>query len=273
MAKITGLSGMIQGKVGPTVYRVSRGVQIASQYNPNPSNPRSPAQIDRRSIFSSSVRLAKSVYDDAFIGPLFKSKQYKQRTQLIGLILSSGRFIHYVPDEPSITTKSSLVHNWIPGFENIPIVGDASDTELTVSISPEADGAQPSIAGAIVVCTTGPTPDLSIDDLLVFGFPDHVVSQGVLKWASSVIVPGSSANLVFPLADFAYGSSTGGSYVMPTASQGRAGFSALMNADRWKCWYVIPLSYDYDGFGLRTVIDGVAVTVGKMQLLYKKPGA
>jgi len=268
MAKITGLSGMIQGKVGPTVYRVSRGVQIASQYNPNPANPRSPAQNNQRSIFGSGVQLAKSVYDDAVLGPLFKSVQYKQRTNLISKVLQNAREIYPAPDKPGLTAIDSLTENWIPGFETIMAVGAAVTDNLEVTIYLSEDGSLPSIAGAIVVCATRPVPGMSPDDMFIYGLADHAVSQGNVYWADPIIAPGENGKIVVPFADFAYTPQIGSKFVMPTMAQGRAGFDDLTGAEFIRCWFVIPLSFDYDGFGLRTTVDGKEVTVGKMQILW-----
>ena len=268
MAKITGLSGMIQGKVGPTVYRVSRGVQVASQYNPNPANPRSPAQTNQRSVFGSGVQLAKSVYDDAVLGPLFKSVQYKQRTNLISKILNNVRLIVPVPDKPGLTAIDSLTENWIPGFEEVLITANEEATNLEISISPADDGAIPSIAGAIVVCSARAVPGMSLDDMMVYGVTDHPVSQAKVYWFDEVVAPGEMNRLMVPLEDFEYTSPIAPKFVMPKIGQGREGFDDLVDAEYIRCWFVIPLSYDYDGFGLRLTIDDQLVTVGKMQILW-----
>lgn len=48
MAKISGISGTLAGKVGNIVYSVLKGVNVARQYNPEPYNPNSPAQVEAR---------------------------------------------------------------------------------------------------------------------------------------------------------------------------------------------------------------------------------
>lgn len=48
MAKIAGISGSLAGKVGNIVYSVLKGVNVARQYNPEPYNPNSPAQVEAR---------------------------------------------------------------------------------------------------------------------------------------------------------------------------------------------------------------------------------
>ena len=93
MAKITGLSGMIRGKVGPNVFRISRGVQVVSQYNPNPNNPRSPAQQDQRAIFGQAAGLVKSMYDDKVTGQLVRAVQYKPRHKLMSATLRNKRIV------------------------------------------------------------------------------------------------------------------------------------------------------------------------------------
>lgn len=48
MSKVFGLQGYIRGKLGNTVFAIRNGEQIARQYNPNPSNPKSAMQTANR---------------------------------------------------------------------------------------------------------------------------------------------------------------------------------------------------------------------------------
>lgn len=108
MAKITGQGGMLQGKSGPNVFRVSRGVQIMQAYNPNPNNPRSPKQTDRRLIFGDAVRMAKAFYDNPVTGEIWKKSQYKPRNLAVSEALKSPN-LSEVPDT-ELTQLATVKH-------------------------------------------------------------------------------------------------------------------------------------------------------------------
>lgn len=48
MSKVFGLQGYLTGKLGATVFAVRNGEQIARQYNPSPTNPKTAGQIENR---------------------------------------------------------------------------------------------------------------------------------------------------------------------------------------------------------------------------------
>lgn len=52
MAKGHAFFGKIRGRIGGAVYRVQNGIQVISEYNPNPLNPKSNKQIVHRAKFS-----------------------------------------------------------------------------------------------------------------------------------------------------------------------------------------------------------------------------
>lgn len=62
--KLNGVFGKGTGKVGESVWAVSGGVQIVRPYNPNVSNPNTPAQVEQRAKFKLLSQLA------AVLGPV-----------------------------------------------------------------------------------------------------------------------------------------------------------------------------------------------------------
>lgn len=58
MAKMSGLTGKLQGKYGNAVFRVRRGVQVMAQYNPNIDNPNTDKQIAARARMKLMAQLA-----------------------------------------------------------------------------------------------------------------------------------------------------------------------------------------------------------------------
>lgn len=61
MAKIYGLQGYLQGKLGSTVFAIRNGEQLARQYNPSVSNPKTAAQVANRAKLKLLSQLSQSV--------------------------------------------------------------------------------------------------------------------------------------------------------------------------------------------------------------------
>lgn len=61
MARMTGFSGGLSGKLGSVVFRQNHGETIASQYQPHVSNPNTQAQADQRAAFKLITQLAAEV--------------------------------------------------------------------------------------------------------------------------------------------------------------------------------------------------------------------
>lgn len=58
MAKMSGITGKLQGKYGNAVFRVRRGVQVMAQYNPNVENPNTEKQVAARARMKLMAQLA-----------------------------------------------------------------------------------------------------------------------------------------------------------------------------------------------------------------------
>lgn len=58
MAKMSGITGKLQGKYGNAVFRVRRGVQVMAQYNPVVDNPNTDKQVSARSRWKLISQLA-----------------------------------------------------------------------------------------------------------------------------------------------------------------------------------------------------------------------
>lgn len=61
MGKISGINGVVIGKVGNAVYASVKGSNIVRQYNPNVTNPQTDAQIAQRAKFKLINQVAASV--------------------------------------------------------------------------------------------------------------------------------------------------------------------------------------------------------------------
>lgn len=58
MAKMYGITGKMSGKMGAAVFRIRKGQQLVTQYNPNVSNPNTRGQQDQRATFKLLTQLA-----------------------------------------------------------------------------------------------------------------------------------------------------------------------------------------------------------------------
>lgn len=61
--KLSGIAGKGSGRVGSNVYAVSGGVQVVRQYNPNVTNPSTPAQVAQRSRLKLASQIAAAMAD------------------------------------------------------------------------------------------------------------------------------------------------------------------------------------------------------------------
>lgn len=61
--KLSGIAGKGSGRVGSNVYAVSGGVQVVRQYNPNVTNPSTPAQVAQRSRLKLASQVAAAMAD------------------------------------------------------------------------------------------------------------------------------------------------------------------------------------------------------------------
>lgn len=58
--------GTSKGRLGNVVYRVRRGREVASKYQPNVDNPRTVAQMNQRALFAAAVKFYKSAVAKMF---------------------------------------------------------------------------------------------------------------------------------------------------------------------------------------------------------------
>lgn len=61
MGKGNGIMTKISGKVGDLVYRINRGEQIVSAYNPRVANPKTPAQMEQRVKWGNVINAYKAL--------------------------------------------------------------------------------------------------------------------------------------------------------------------------------------------------------------------
>lgn len=268
MAKITGMSGMIRGKSGPNVFRISRGVQIMQAYNPNPNNPRSPKQTDRRLIFGDAVRMAKAFYDNPVTGEIWKKSQYKPRNLAVSEAMRNANLSPVEGTELTRLAAANLNQNWTSGFDMFGCITGKWDGEgwsFEVDLEPLRTN-QP-IAGIVIILYTRPGYGNSEDDNFVHKLPNKPLVQAVSAFFPTPVLPGNVDTLNFEDFDFTpdYASTqTPPALEMPDPTMPfELGKEAVNRA-----WFAIPLTLENTGKGLRMEIAGRMVTLGAMQYIW-----
>lgn len=266
MAKITGMGGVIRGKSGPNVYRISKGVQVMSQYNPNPNNPNSDAQQDRRQIFGSAVKMAKAAYDNNTIGHLFKSVSYSDRNLLVSKILNRNIVQPGGPDKRLMVSPPSLINNWVPGFRTPKdVLGTLAGVDLTITYDIPDDDTTPPVSKGFIVRYVRPEPDMSLDDILVYNVPGYDMIQAFEVDFSPAIGQGQKGEAEIDLTGLPFIPTLAPAFIALTPGH------ELDTGYIFGCWFFIPLSTVYQGVGLQIEIDGVFYSVGEMSYIYQKP--
>ena len=268
MAKITGLSGMIRGKVGPNVFRISRGVQVVSQYNPRPNNPRSPSQQDQRAIFGQAAGLTKAMYDDEITGKLVRAVQYKPRHKLMSETLKNKRVIDR-PFQTPMLAVDSIAQNWSSALPLMTSYGasiSGPDSSVKIQADIPNDGTNVQVDGFIMIVVAQPEPEMSYDDMHVFGLPPEPIAQGLVKFLNAPALPGETAVVEFQSNQFTYIGDLGERWPMPPTDEQKR--SEIKNG-QMRGFFIIPLSEIDTGHGLRIEINGRIVSVGHMQLLWE----
>lgn len=90
MAKGKNMMGKFRGKVGAMVFRTEAGLgQIASEYNPNPKNPRTVAQTKQRNKMNLAGQISKTVTKSMLIG--FGSDGRSNRSEFVSNLIKVVR--------------------------------------------------------------------------------------------------------------------------------------------------------------------------------------
>lgn len=161
MAKVLGLHGKARGKVGSVVYRTEAGIgTIASEYNPNPRNPRTLAQVKQRNKMNLAGRLSK-IISYADIAGLSASHR-KARQAFVSNILRACRN----NSTTGVEAVGSTIINW---------------QEITFSVGPvyPADVTSALAEGTANLVTS---VNFSNTDLTIQGVHFIVIFGNTEKW-------------------------------------------------------------------------------------------
>lgn len=126
MARIYGLQGYLTGKLGSTVFAIRNGEQVARQYNPVVSNPKSEAQLQNRAKLKLLSQLS------AALSPVIAMPR-------IGAVSSRNRFTAqnyeyttYGNDAASIPMGDILLTASYTGFPGLSVVRSNGALNVTL---------------------------------------------------------------------------------------------------------------------------------------------
>lgn len=151
MAKGKNMLGKFRGKVGATVFRTEAGIgQIASEFNPNPKNPRTLAQTKQRSKMNLAGLISGLTPYAAIAG--LNANGRMARSEFISVMLKAitvtGTGTTDAPFKPTLSNEDVVFSKGAKANVTTSIM-KIEDGVLTVSGTLSASGEQ--IAGHIVV--------------------------------------------------------------------------------------------------------------------------
>lgn len=148
MAKVLGLHGKARGKVGSVVYRTEAGIgTIASEYNPNPRNPRTLAQVAQRSKMNLAGQLSKVTPYAAIAG--LASSRRAARSMFVSSVLKAANQDTIEENMTRAVADFVVLSKGVEAGVAFTISGVEDETHATINIDSSASTF--SIVGAIVV--------------------------------------------------------------------------------------------------------------------------
>lgn len=133
MAKLYGLNGVVSGRIGNTVYRVLNGIQVAAQYQPVVSNPKSSAQMLQRAKANLVGRISAITPREAIVGMGRNNRERRSEFLKNGIINTNS----IIEDGVAVAKLEPSLLRFSKGTE-IPMIVPLSNTitaggSLTIS--------------------------------------------------------------------------------------------------------------------------------------------
>lgn len=136
MAKIYGLNGVLEGKVGNTVFATVGGQNIARKYQPIVANPRTTAQVNQRAKVSLAGQISKGVIPAAIEG--LGGTKLKNRRMFLSNLIKAAEAPSNGEAAMILGEEIEFSHGYAASKFNgqaITITGAASDPYLTAQVT------------------------------------------------------------------------------------------------------------------------------------------
>lgn len=123
MAKMTGLTGKMSGKMGSVVFRVREGEQIVTQYNPIVKNPNTTAQSTQRVAFKLMSQVAAAMASAIINRPARQGQSPRNRfvQQNFPLVEGDSTNARVAMDQLQLTSSSTYLGTISRNQDNVTI--------------------------------------------------------------------------------------------------------------------------------------------------------
>lgn len=191
MAKAVGIIGSLTGKIGNAVYRVRRGEQIASVYQPNVNNPKSKRQQFSRAKMALAVETMKPLVNALRLGWSLNFPTYEMQ-RAIGVaipvdneVISGGNIDSLRVDDAALALCIS------DGIMPTPMVSDESfsvesEVRFTVALIPQyfdGEGVDHENVGIVTVVRNLDNGEVVVDQQAVSGSSVNVSVDVPARWS------------------------------------------------------------------------------------------
>lgn len=142
--KLYGLSGLATGKKGADVFSIRNGVQIVRQWNPEPYNPKTPAQVESRA----KMKLLSQV--GAAVKPIIAIQREGLKTPRNLFISKNYDIVSYANNEAQIALEDMQLTNSsiaLPAF-----TAERSGETISVELAQDMRGSLDRVVYLILSC-------------------------------------------------------------------------------------------------------------------------
>ena len=142
--KLYGLSGLATGKKGADVFSIRNGVQIVRQWNPEPYNPKTPAQVESRA----KMKLLSQV--GAAVKPIIAIQREGLKTPRNLFISKNYDIVSYAGNEAQIALQDMQLTNSsiaLPAF-----TAERSGETISVELAQDMRGSLDRVVYLVLSC-------------------------------------------------------------------------------------------------------------------------
>lgn len=142
--KLYGLSGLATGKKGADVFSIRNGVQIVRQWNPEPYNPKTPAQVESRA----KMKLLSQV--GAAVKPIIAIQREGLKTPRNLFISKNYDIVSYANNEAQIALEDMQLTNSSIGLPSF--TATRADSKINVALAQDMTGSLDRVVYLILSC-------------------------------------------------------------------------------------------------------------------------
>ena len=142
--KLYGLSGLATGKKGADVFSIRNGVQIVRQWNPEPYNPKTPAQVQSRA----KMKLLSQV--GAAVKPIIAIQREGLKTPRNLFISKNYDIVSYANNEAQIALQDMQLTNSAIALSSF--TAERSASKINVELTQDMSGSLDRVVYLVLSC-------------------------------------------------------------------------------------------------------------------------